>query len=276
MTLNTLMKPLLIAGLLVSTLVQAAPSARQVLEVSPVDDIVVQYPAMMGQGIRDGLKQRAQVPPMVADTIAYVVQNSFSPEEIKRKIAANLDASLSDEQLAKVHDWYQTPVAKKIARAEVAASAPAIWPQIRKKAPELNKLNAGSDREARFDRFDRAARATESAVDTAIALQLGLSSAMAAVRGEPANPDETRQQLEAQRPALQGVVGKQVYDSYLYTYQKITPKEMEMYLEFLESDAGRQFTKVVAESIQQAVTEPIENIGNQLARFRNLGKENAQ
>jgi len=276
MTLNTLMKPLLIAGLLVSTLVQAAPSAQQVLEASPVDDIVVQYPVMMGQGIRDGLKQRAQVPPMVADTIAYVVQNSFRPDEIKRKIASNLGASLSGEQLTKVHDWYQKPVAKKIARAEVAASAPAIWPQIRKKAAELNKLNAGTDREARFDRFDRAARATESAVDTAIALQLGLSSAMAAVRGEPANPEETRKQLEAQRPALQGVVGKQVYDSYLYTYQKITPKEMEMYLEFLESDAGRQFTKVVAESIQQAVTEPIENIGNQLARFRNLGNENAQ
>ncbi|MBJ6137111.1 DUF2059 domain-containing protein [Marinobacter litoralis] len=276
MTLKTLMKPLVVAGLLVSSLAQAAPSAQQVLEASPVDDIVVQYPAMMGQGIRDGLKQKAQLPPMVADTIAYVVQNSFRPEEIKRKIAANLETSLSDEQLAKVHDWYQRPVARKIARAEVAASAPAIWPQIRKKAPELNKANQGTDREERFERFDRAARASESAVDTAIALQLGLSSALAAVRGEPANPEATRQQLEAQRPALQGVVRKQVYDSYLYTYQKISPKEMEMYLEFLESDAGRQFTKVVVESIQQAVTEPIENIGNQLARFRNLGNESAQ
>ncbi|WP_323751384.1 DUF2059 domain-containing protein [Marinobacter sp.] len=270
------MKPLLIAGLLVSSLAQAAPSAQQVLEASPVDDIVVQYPAMMGQGIRDGLKQKTQVPPMVADTIAYVVQNSFRPEEIKRKIASNLEASLSNEQLAQVHDWYQKPVAKKIARAEVAASAPAIWPQIRKQAPELNKINKGTDREKRFDRFDRAARATESAVDTAIALQLGLSSAMAALRGEPVNPDEVRQQLEAQRPALQGVVGQQVYNSYLYTYQKITPNEMAMYLEFLESDAGQQFTKVVAESVQQAVTEPIENIGNQLARFRNFGTDNAQ
>ncbi|RMJ04152.1 hypothetical protein DOQ08_01472 [Marinobacter litoralis] len=276
MTLNALMKPLLIAGLLVSSLAQAAPSAQQVLEASPVDDILVQYPAMMGQGIRDGLKQRAQVPPMVADTIAYVVQNSFRPEEIKRKVASNLEASLTDEQLQQVHDWYQKPVAKKIARAEVAASAPAIWPQIRKKAPELNKASKGTDREKRFARFDRASRATESAVDTAIALQLGLSSAMAALSGEPANPDDMRKQLEAQRPALKGVVGQQVYDSYLYTYEKITPNEMEMYLEFLESDAGQQFTKVVAESVQQAVTEPIENIGNQLARFRNLGKENAQ
>ncbi|HLT12912.1 MAG TPA: DUF2059 domain-containing protein [Marinobacter sp.] len=250
---------------------QAAPDAGKVLEASPVDDIVVQYPAMMSQGIRDGLKQSGQVPPMVADTIGYVVSNSFRAEEIENKIVANLDESLTDQQLAEVHEWYQTPVAEKIARAEIAASAPAAWPEMRSRAPELNKANKGKDRETLFARFDRASRATESAVDTAIAVQLGLSSAMAALSNDSVHHDKMRQRLETQRPALQSMVSQQVYDSYLFTYRDISAQEMNLYLGFLESDAGREFTRVVTESIQQAVTDPIENIGGQLARFMSMG-----
>ncbi len=271
MRLNSLVKPLLITGLFASGMAQAAPDAGKVLEASPVDDIVVQYPAMMSQGIRDGLKQSGQVPPMVADTIGYVVSNSFRAEEIENKIVANLDESLTDQQLAEVHEWYQTPVAEKIARAEIAASAPAAWPEMRSRAPELNKANKGKDRETLFARFDRASRATESAVDTAIAVQLGLSSAMAALSNDSVHHDKMRQRLETQRPALQSMVSQQVYDSYLFTYRDISPQEMNLYLGFLESDAGREFTRVVTESIQQAVTDPIENIGGQLARFMSMG-----
>ncbi len=272
MRLTTLIKPLLIAGLFASGLTYAAPEARTVLEASPVDDIVVQYPEMMSRGIRDGLKQSGQVPPMVADTIGFVVSNSFRAEDIEQRIVSNLDAALTAKQLSEVHEWYQTPVAKKIARAEIAASAPAVWPEMRSRAPELNKAHKGTDREKLFDRFDRASRATESAVDTTIAVQLGLSSAMAALSSDSVHHEQMRQQLEAQRPALQGMVGQQVYDSYLFTYQDISAQEMDLYLNFLESDAGREFTKVVTESIQQAVTEPIENVGSQLSQFMSLGQ----
>ncbi|WP_236744474.1 hypothetical protein [Marinobacter similis] len=49
MKLGTLVKPVLVAALLVSGSATAAPSAQQVLAASPVDDIVAQYPAMMSQ-----------------------------------------------------------------------------------------------------------------------------------------------------------------------------------------------------------------------------------
>ena len=38
-------------------------------------------------------------------------------------------------------------------------------------------------------------------------------------------------------------------------------------LEFLESSAGSAFSKVVTNSIQQAITEPVESIGKQMSRF---------
>lgn len=267
MTRFPIIKPLLITALLVTGTAQAAPDARQVLEVSPVDDIVARYPAMMSQGIREGLKQNGQLPPMMANTIGNIVSSGFNSVDIEQQIIKDLQAKLTDSQLQAVHDWYETPVARKISSAEIAASEPSAWPKIQSSAMELNSRYKGTRKAEMFDRFDRAARATESAVDTTIAVQLGLATAMAAFSSDSANYEQLRQRIESQRSMLRGVVGQQVYDSYLYTYQNIGAQEMDLYLEFLESSAGSAFSKVVTNSIQQAITEPVESIGKQMSRF---------
>lgn len=267
MTRFPIIKPLLITALLVTGTAQAAPDARQVLEVSPVDDIVARYPAMMSQGIREGLKQNGQLPPMMANTIGNIVSSGFNSVNIEQQIINDLQAKLTDSQLQAVHDWYETPVARKISSAEIAASEPSAWPKIQSSAMELNSRYKGTRKAEMFDRFDRAARATESAVDTTIAVQLGLATAMAAFSSDSANYEQLRQRIESQRSMLRGVVGQQVYDSYLYTYQNIGGQEMDLYLEFLESSAGSAFSKVVTNSIQQAITEPVESIGKQMSRF---------
>jgi len=262
-----LVKPVLVVAMLGAGSAQAAPDAASVLEASPIDDIVEQYPAMLSQGIREGLKHRGQVPPMVADTVGYVVSSSFSADKIEQQIITDLQAQLTDEQLQAVSEWYQTPVARKISSAEIAASAPEAWPQIQASAPELNRKYKGTPKAEMFDRFDRAARATESAVDTTIAVQLGLATAMSALSSESMHYEQLERRIENQRGMLRGVVGQQVYDSYLYTYDKVSAQELTLYLDFLESPAGKQFSQVVTSSIQQAIMEPVESIGRQISRF---------
>lgn len=262
-----LIKPLLVTVLLFAGSAQAAPEARQVLAMSPVDDIVAQYPAMMTQGIREGLKQHGQLPPMMANTIGNIVGSSFSAAEIEQQIVADLQEKLTGAQLQAVHDWYETPVARKISSAEIAASSPSAWKEIQARAPELNTRYRDTRKAEMFERFDRAARATESAVDTTIAVQLGLATTMAAFSNDSANYEQLRQRIESQRGMLRGVVGQQVFDSYLYSYQNIGAQEMELYLQFLESPAGAAFSNVVTNSIQKAITDPVESIGRQMSRF---------
>ncbi|AKO53287.1 hypothetical protein ABA45_13385 [Marinobacter psychrophilus] len=246
---------------------QQTVDARQVLRASPMDDIIAQYPTMMSQGIRDGLKQTGQVPPMVADAVGYVVSNSFNSQKIEQQVAGRLQAELSNGQLQAVADWYNTPVAQKISRAEVAALAPVVWPQISAQAGQLAQRFGNTDRAKSFVRFNRASRATQSAVDTTIAVQLGLASTMAAFSSDSANFETLQKRIESQRPALKGVVEQQVFNSYLYAYQDISGAEMEQYLRFLESDAGAAFTRVVSSGVKQAVIEPVESIGEQLSQF---------
>ncbi|MDO3720536.1 DUF2059 domain-containing protein [Marinobacter sp. chi1] len=245
----------------------AAPSAQQVVTASPIDDIVAQYPAMLKQGIQDGLAQVGQLPPAVTATIGQVVSLSFRNADIEQQIVENLENNLTSEQLASVHSWYETPVARKIAEAEIAASAPSVWKDIQAQGPELSRKYRNTERSRMFERYDRAARATESAVDTTMAVQLGLASAMVSLSPNSMSQDELRQAIESQRSTLRGVVGQQVFDSYLYTYEDISAQEMSLYLDFLESPPGVAFSRTVASSIQQAISEPIESVSAQMARL---------
>lgn len=265
-------KPALLFLLLVCGSATASPLADSVLRASPIDEVIAQYPAMMSQGIREGLKQSGRVEPFVANTISSIVSNAFSAAQIRAQVIEDLDQGLSDQQLESVLTWYETPLAEKISRAEVAASSPAAWKDVEAGAPALQDKYKGTERARLFDRFDRAARATESTVDTTVAVQLGLASAMAAFNGSKGPTfEQLEQKIESQRGVLRGMVAQQVYDGYLYTYQDLSTSELKDYIEFLESDAGSAFTRVVTDSLQRSITGPVESVGDQLARFFNQG-----
>lgn len=265
-------KPALLFLWLVCGSATASPLADSVLRASPIDEIVAQYPAMMSQGVREGLKQSGRVEPFVANTISSVVSNALNAEEIRAQVVDDLAIGLDDQQLNSVLAWYETPLAERISRAEVAASRPAAWKKVEAGAAGLQERYEGSERAKLFDRFDRAARATESTVDTTVAVQLGLASAMAAFNGSKGPTfEQLQQKIEGQRDMLRSMVARQVYVGYLYTYQDVTTSDLKNYIEFLESDAGSAFTRVVTHSIQRSVTEPVETVGSQLTRFFNPG-----
>ncbi|TGN40164.1 DUF2059 domain-containing protein [Marinobacter confluentis] len=261
-------KPLLVCLLLLPGFAHASPLAKSVLEASPVDDIVAQYPAMMTEGVRQGLRQSGQSDPMVVTTVTAVVRNAFRAADMQSALVSDLSSEMNEDQLKTVGRWYETPLAQKVSQAEIAASSPDVWPRIERGAPDMQARFKGSDRAALFTRYDRAARATESAVDTTVAVQLGLATAISAFQGSNGPGfDRLKQMIEGNRDQVRAMVAQQVYDAYLYTYQDLTVDELKDYIGFLESDAGARFTRVVTGSIQDSITQPVEAVGRQLTRF---------
>lgn len=260
----------LFAMALVHGLASAGTLGDRVVKASPIDEVVAQYPAMMSQGIRDGLAQSGRVDPLLAETISGVVGRAFSAADIRAQVVRDLDREMNEGQLQSVLEWYETPLAKKISRAEIQASSPSAWKEIETKSAALTQKYQGTERDRMFARFDKASRATESAVDTSIALQLSLASAMTAFRGgNGPSFEQMKQQIESQRFMLRGAVEQQVYAGYLYTYEQLSASELGLYLDFLESSAGSEFTRVVTNSVQQAILEPVETVGNQMIRLLN-------
>ena len=85
--------------------IHAAPTAQQVVEASPIDDIIDQYPAMLNEGIRQGLSQGTQLQPFLVNSIGAVVSTAFSGE-YRRRWSRIRRVSVSPEEA--VADWYQT------------------------------------------------------------------------------------------------------------------------------------------------------------------------
>ncbi|OEY67871.1 hypothetical protein BG841_01935 [Marinobacter sp. X15-166B] len=258
--------------MVVATTLRASPLSEAVVKASPLDQVVQQYPAMMSKGIRDGLKQLGKVDPFIADTVANIVGSTINGARIRAQIVRDLDAGLSDQQLENVQKWYTTPLGQKVVQAEVDASSPVAWQRIETAAGALKKQYQGSRRAQLFERFNTASRATESTVDTAIAVQLGMASALAALNGGTgAGFEQLRQQVEHQRSAIRTLVQEQVYGAYLYTYEALSTAELEQYIEFLESAYGADFSRVVTGSIQSAVLQPIETLSGQLMKLFSPG-----
>jgi len=260
--------PVLVLLLFLSGLAQASPLAKSVLAASPVDDIVAEYPAMMSEGVRRGLSQSGTADPMIVTTVTAVVRNAFRAADMQSQLVSDLSSAMTDKQLKTVRDWYETPLAQKISRAEVEASGPQSWKKIEDGASDLQARFSGSERAGLFTRYDRAARATESAVDTTVAVQLGLATAISAFQGSGSPGfEKLKQMIEGRREQMRAMVAQQVYDMYLYTYRDLSVDELKDYIGFLETDAGAEFTRVVTASIQDSITRPVEAVGRQLARF---------
>jgi hypothetical protein len=130
----------------------------------------------------------------------------------------------------------------------------------------LQEKYRGSERERLFQLFDKATSATDASLETAIAVQLTLASAMSASSNNPQMPsyEQLKQSIEDNRFMMRGVIGQQVYANYLYTYQKLTDDELKAYVNFVSTPAGNRFSLVVNEAVKNALLKPSEIIGSKI------------
>ncbi|WP_235937609.1 DUF2059 domain-containing protein [Marinobacter caseinilyticus] len=245
----------------------ASELAEAVVRSSALGEVIDQYPSMLTEGISQGLSRSGEMDPMLKGAITGMVGQAFNSRKIRGQIVADLDAGLSESALNTVKNWYLTPLGKNVSALEIAATKPAAWREIESRGPELIRQYRGSDREKLFSQFDRASRATESAVDTAIAVQVAFGTAMAAFNGSDADFDSIRNQVESQRTMIRGMVEQQVYAAYLHTYQSLSDDQLKDYIAFMKTPAGDRFNEVVTNSVQQAIIRPVENIGSGLMRL---------
>ncbi|GGY75171.1 DUF2059 domain-containing protein [Marinobacter zhanjiangensis] len=259
----------LIAGLLLSLLAsaaQASPLAESVVRLSPLGAIADRSRAMLKAGIRDGLAGTGQVDPFVAETIAGIGSRAFDPRQIRSRLAADLSEDLDTSQLEAVQAWYQSDLGQRIAGAEADAASPADWEAVRAAAPSLRQQFNGTPREQLFERYNRATQATDTAVETAMAVQLELADSLAALSKDE-SVESVRARIEDNRPAIEGQIREQVYLTFLSMYEPFSDRDLDAYLGFLESTDGKAYTTSAGDAIHDAIMGPVSSVGNQLVRM---------
>ncbi|UZE95704.1 DUF2059 domain-containing protein [Alkalimarinus alittae] len=242
--------------------------ANKIINRSGLSEMINQFPALLKEGVKQGAQQSGANNQKMVMQISQIIDHAFGVNESIAVIRKDLSEQLTEQELQTVLEWLDSPLGKKITEMEVGAMSSESFQDMQLQIMDLQKKYRGSEREKLFERFNKSTNATEASLETAIAVQLTLASAMSASSTSPQMPsyEYLKKSIEDNRFMMRGVIGQQVYSNYLYTYQALTDQELKAYVDFTGSPAGNRYSLVVNESIKNVLLKPSEVIGTKMAR----------
>ncbi len=240
--------------------------ANKIVNRSGLSEMINQFPALLKEGIRQGAEQSGGNSQKMVMQISQIIDQTFGINESIEIIRNDLSDQLTGQELASVLEWLDSPLGKKITAMETAAMTSSSFQDMQSQLLGLQEKYRGSEREKLFQSFDKATNATEASLETAIAVQLTLASAISASSDNPQMPsyEDLKKSIEDNRFMMRGVIGQQVFANYLYTYQQLTDQELKAYVDFTASPAGNHYSLVVNESIKNVLLKPSEVIGSKI------------
>lgn len=240
--------------------------ANKIVNRSGLSEMINQFPALLKEGIKQGAEQSGSNNQKMVMQISQIIDQAFGINESIEIIRKDLSDQLTEQELASVLEWLDSPLGQKVTAMEVAAMTSDSFQDMQSQLLDLQEKYRGSEREKLFQTFDKSTNATEASLETAIAVQLTLASAMSASSNSPQMPsyEYLKKSIEDNRFMMRGVIGQQVFSNYLYTYQKLTDKELKAYVDFTASPAGKHYSLVVNESIKNVLLKPSETIGSKI------------
>lgn len=240
--------------------------ANKIVNRSGLSEMISQFPALLKEGIKQGAEQSGGNNQKMVMQISQIIDQAFGVNESIEIVRKDLSDQLTDQELANVLEWLDSPLGKKVTQLEIGAMTSDSYQDMQSQLLELQEKYRGSEREKLFETFNKSTNATEASLETAIAVQLTLASAMSASSNNPQMPsyEYLKKSIEDNRFMMRGVIGQQVFANYLYTYQNLTDQELKSYVDFTASPAGKHYSLVVNESIKNVLLKPSEIIGSKI------------
>jgi S1-C subfamily serine protease len=192
-----------------------------------------------------GIKNEAQANELLA-RYSDVIRLATKPERINVYLQDKLASELTIPELQQVLKWYQTPLGKKISEIEYNSYA--------EKRDHINMLRLAyrltryqsAERANLFARLDEATSSTELMIElqTNLIVQNQILDLILSEnkRLNRASIDEIIKKYKDEiDPYLDIFSSQYVFAGFTYTYRGLSIKELEKYIAFSETEAGRHF-----------------------------------
>lgn len=256
-------------GLLLSFSVEAQrPLVTEVYQASGLEDMIRRFPELLKEGVAGGLNESGQQDETFVRELGGIIDAAIDPEIMGAKMKIHLENGLDDQQLTAVMTWLKTKTGNKIVELEKKAVKAESVKEMEQQVIDLQRKYKGTERERQFARFDKATDMTESSLETAMAVQIALAGAFAGA-GEGTNPltyEQLQELVEANRFMTRGLIGQQVYTSFLYTYEPLSTEEIQAYIAFAESKEGKRYFNTLNAAVRDVLIEPSREIGRNIMR----------
>ena len=220
-----------------------------------------------------GIKNKEKADELLAK-YSEVIKLATDPERINAYLEDNLASELTIPELQQVLKWYQTPLGKKISEIEYNSYA--------EKRDHVNMLRLAfrltryqsAARANLFARLDEATSSTELMIELQTnlivqnqILDLILTNSKKLNR---ASIDEIiKKYKEDIDPYLDIFSSQYVFAGFAYTYRGLSVKELEEYIAFSETDAGRHFYSLLRKKSNRVLLDCNKKILTSIVRVVN-------
>jgi hypothetical protein len=239
-------------------------SLKDLMKLSGLEQQIKEIPQQVLTGFdKDGKK----LPSSQYQRLRRVLNDSFSPKIIQTHVYKRLQTELDPIVMKRSLEWLRSDLGRKITKMEEAASTTSALKEIDAYGKQLKAMPASALRLTLARQIDFASHSTEANLEIQEATAFSIAAALDAML-----PDEQRQGqdrlrilMDRQRPKWREALQDLTITTVLYTYQHLSDQELERYVEFLESDMGREYTNTINAALKDALYVSIERVSQSLA-----------
>ncbi len=248
---------------------QSGPQLVQQLMVrSGLDKQLDQYPGAIQTGLTKyrAASQLENLTDGEFDELIRLVGISYNPRRLKDGVQQWLARTMSDADLRSVLAWLGSPTGERITKLEEDVSTPDGFARSQSTADELMKDAA---RVELVKKLDRAMKGTESAVNSVhYTTMVLLTAAFAAYPPELRLSAEEINDLairttEPSRPLLE----RAALRYFLYSYRSLSDDEINLYIAFSESDAGKRYIEAGHAGVNDAMLQASRDLGTRIGEM---------
>jgi hypothetical protein len=199
--------------------------------------------------------------------LVAAIDFAFAPDRLRAAVSNRMAALLSMEDEKEVLQWLSSGLGEQFTRLEEKSGEVA---EVLERQEESAKLAASVPKQRREkpERLADAIQAGEggasmminmtSAIVYGVALATPLADAKTSV-------ETVRSRMEAQRSRMADMVRQSAIEGFALVYQTMSDDELEQYVTFAESPAGRRYHDATQKALEHVVVEASFEMGQRLS-----------
>jgi len=190
------------------------------------------------------------------------MDKAFAPERLRAAMRTALLKELSPADEGEVLEWLSTDLGTRITRLEEQRDTAEQQSKMEREAPKVLE-SLPKERLAKYERLAESIQAGESSANTIINVTTAIAYgiAIASPHGDVAMVKSIREQMEAQRPQMVAALAQRSIAIFAYTYQPLTDEELEKYVAFAESPAGKRYHDATTRALDRVLAQASLDMG---------------
>jgi hypothetical protein len=231
-------------------------SIGTLLEVAGISQQVAQFPALFKGSVEQNAQQGMVISLAQHQAILNSIDSSVLPAEILAGISRAVETAISQDEAEALMAWYQSPLGKKIAKAEESAQSDQAYQQM---VAQKKRLLGNAERVAFAQRFNAllGAAVMTDKIQQNMQLAVNASILQALVPDRSYDIATLKTQLQNADRQINPALEQMVVLSFVYSYQALSNEELIKYESFLSEPTTIKFNKIIMTGINFGLEDAI-------------------